>query len=166
MGIAQPTARAEAHGGTGASAPKNPLRTTSMPAEMPVSSHPGLVSTSASSRPRAAAARIQSDAILVSTRLKVFTREVRMLYPLGMTSTISTKGQITVPKGVRDALGLRPGTRVEFELTADGAVLRKGHRAGIRAVDRVLGILKREAPTDSLIDDMRGSVPSSFQRRG
>jgi AbrB family looped-hinge helix DNA binding protein len=82
-----------------------------------------------------------------------------------MTSTISTKGQITVPKAVRDKLGLRPGTRVEFELTAEGALLRKGHRGGVRAVDRALGILKREASTDSLIDDMRGPVPSSVRRR-
>lgn len=82
-----------------------------------------------------------------------------------MTSTISSKGQITVPKAVRDKLGLRPGARVEFELTADGAMLRKGHRAGVRAVDRVLGILKREASTDSLLDDMRGTVPSTLRRR-
>jgi AbrB family looped-hinge helix DNA binding protein len=55
-----------------------------------------------------------------------------------MTSTISAKGQITVPKAVRDKLGLRPGARVEFELTAEGVLLRKGHRGGVRAVDRVL----------------------------
>ena len=81
-----------------------------------------------------------------------------------MTSTISAKGQITVPKAVRDKLGLRAGTRVEFELTAEGVLLRKGSRGGVRAVDRVLGILKREAPTDSLIDDMRGRVPPSMRR--
>lgn len=82
-----------------------------------------------------------------------------------MTSTISAKGQITVPKAVRDKLGLRPGARVEFELTAEGVLLRKGQRGGVRAVDRVLGILKREAPTDSLVDDMRGPVPASVRRR-
>jgi antitoxin PrlF len=82
-----------------------------------------------------------------------------------MTSTISSKGQITVPKAVRDKLGLRPGTRVEFELTAEGALLRKGHRGGVRAVDRVLGILKREASTDSLIATMRGAVPPKVRRR-
>jgi AbrB family looped-hinge helix DNA binding protein len=82
-----------------------------------------------------------------------------------MTSTISAKGQITVPKAVRDELGLRPGTRVEFELTPLGALLRKGHPAGLRAVDRVLGILKREAPTDVLVDDMRGPVPAPVRRR-
>ena len=82
-----------------------------------------------------------------------------------MTSTISAKGQITVPKAVRDKLGLRPGTQVEVELTAEGALLRKGHRGGVRAVDRVLGILKREASTDLLIDDMRGPIPASLRRR-
>lgn len=82
-----------------------------------------------------------------------------------MTSTISSKGQITVPKAVRDKLGLRPGVRVEFELTPEGALLRKGARRGVRAVDRVLGILKRDASTDSLIDDMRGPVPASLRRR-
>jgi AbrB family looped-hinge helix DNA binding protein len=46
-----------------------------------------------------------------------------------MTSTISSKGQITVPKAVRDRLGLRAGTRVEFELVERGVMLRKG-RAG------------------------------------
>ena len=95
----------------------------------------------------------------------IFTLEVKTLYHYGMTSTISAKGQITVPKAVRDELGLRPGTRVEFELTAKGAFLRKGEPAGVRAVDRVLGVLKREAPTDVLIDEMRGPVPASVRRR-
>lgn len=74
-----------------------------------------------------------------------------------MTSTISSKGQITVPKGVRDRLGLRAGTTVEFELTDNGVLLRKGHK-GTRPVDRVRGILTRGRATDSLIDDMRGAA--------
>jgi AbrB family looped-hinge helix DNA binding protein len=82
-----------------------------------------------------------------------------------MTSTISSKGQITVPKAVRDQLGLRPGARVDFELTAHGVLMRKGHRGGVRAVDRVLGILKRRASTDSLIDEMRGPAPAPSRRR-
>jgi len=93
----------------------------------------------------------------------VFTLQVKTLYYSGITSTISAKGQITVPKAVRDELGLRPGTRVEFELTALGVLLRKGHPRGIRAVDRVLGILTREASTDVLVDDMRGRVPASYR---
>jgi antitoxin PrlF len=89
---------------------------------------------------------------------------VKTLYHDGMTSTISSKGQITVPKAVRDKLGLRPGVSVDFELTATGVLLRKGRR-GVRAVDRVLGILTRETSTDSLIDDMRGRRPAPSRRR-
>jgi AbrB family looped-hinge helix DNA binding protein len=82
-----------------------------------------------------------------------------------MTSTISAKGQVTVPKAVRDQLGLRPGTRVEFEIRPEGALLRKGQKGTVRAVDRVLGILEREASTDAVIRDMRGPVPAAWRKR-
>lgn len=73
-----------------------------------------------------------------------------------MNSSISTKGQVTVPKAVRDRLGLRAGTTVEFELTDDGGViLRKGH-TGERPVDRLRGVLDRRRSTDDLIAEMRG----------
>jgi AbrB family looped-hinge helix DNA binding protein len=75
-----------------------------------------------------------------------------------MTSTISSKGQVTVPKDVRDRLGLRTGTIVEFEITDTGVLLRKGHK-GIRPVDRVRGILGRSRSTDGLLDEMRGAAP-------
>ena len=81
-----------------------------------------------------------------------------------MTSTISSKGQITVPKRVRDQLGLRTGTTVEFELTAAGVLLRKGH-TGVRPVDRVRGILERRSRTDDLIADMRGTEPAGRNAR-
>jgi antitoxin PrlF len=42
-----------------------------------------------------------------------------------MKSTVSSKGQITVPKSVRTRYSLDPGTEVEFELREDGALLRK-----------------------------------------
>ena len=41
------------------------------------------------------------------------------------TATMTSKGQITVPKKVREALGLYDGTRVDFEVLTDGtAVIR------------------------------------------
>jgi AbrB family looped-hinge helix DNA binding protein len=36
------------------------------------------------------------------------------------TATVTSKGQITIPVKVREALGLKPGVRVDFYKNADG----------------------------------------------
>jgi antitoxin PrlF len=38
-------------------------------------------------------------------------------------STVTVKGQVTIPKPVRDRLGVKPGDEVKFELDADGRVV-------------------------------------------
>lgn len=40
-----------------------------------------------------------------------------------MTQRIGSKGQVVIPKGMRDRLGLHPGTEVEFELEHERVVL-------------------------------------------
>lgn len=75
-----------------------------------------------------------------------------------MRSTISSKGQVTVPADVRSRLGLLPGTPVEFELREEGVLLRKGV-TGTHPVDRVYGILRLGRPVDEVLDDMRGPRP-------
>ena len=80
---------------------------------------------------------------------------------MGMTSTISSKGQITVPKAVRDRLGLRAGSRVDFELVDRGVVMRKGRSGDVRAVEQVRGMLARQTSTDAIVDELRGSAPKS-----
>jgi antitoxin PrlF len=39
-----------------------------------------------------------------------------------MTTTITVKGQVTLPKKVRDAVGLKPGDKVEVRVTATGGI--------------------------------------------
>jgi antitoxin PrlF len=47
-----------------------------------------------------------------------------------MSTTITSKGQVTIPKKVRDFLGLAPGSAVEFEVSGSGEVtLRPTKRA-------------------------------------
>jgi antitoxin PrlF len=40
-----------------------------------------------------------------------------------LTTTVTVKGQVTLPKNVRDAVGIRPGDRVDVRTTAAGAVI-------------------------------------------
>ena len=40
-----------------------------------------------------------------------------------MSNQVTSKGQVTIPKKVRDFLGIKPGAAVEFEPVADGRVV-------------------------------------------
>ncbi len=75
-----------------------------------------------------------------------------------MKSTISSKGQITVPAALRDRLGLRPGTPVIFESHPRGALIRKGTK-GEHPVDLIFGTLHLEDSVDATLDALRGSRP-------
>lgn len=44
-----------------------------------------------------------------------------------MTTTLTVKGQVTIPKQIRDALGLKPGAAVKFAVNEHGEVVI--HRA-------------------------------------
>jgi antitoxin PrlF len=44
---------------------------------------------------------------------------------------ITSQGQITIPKAVRDALEVRPGDEVEFEASEDGFLIRHSTRKSI-----------------------------------
>lgn len=42
-----------------------------------------------------------------------------------MTHTVGTKGQVVIPKSLRDALKIQPGQEVVFERQGDGVVIRR-----------------------------------------
>ena len=60
-----------------------------------------------------------------------------------MESAITTKGQATIPKAVREHLGLKPGDRVKFFVHPDGSVVLLPKRR----VSALRGIVKaRQQP--------------------
>jgi AbrB family looped-hinge helix DNA binding protein len=71
-----------------------------------------------------------------------------------MKAVVSEKGQVTIPKPLRDRLGLRAGQILEFE--ARGGLLVARRRPGhVSPVDKVFGILPR-MDVDKEIEKMRG----------
>jgi AbrB family looped-hinge helix DNA binding protein len=79
-----------------------------------------------------------------------------------MKATVSERGQITIPKRLRDRLGLRPGSVMDFEEAGGRLVGRKLVRAD--HLDELVGIIRLEGSTDAFLDDVRGPVPDAGPR--
>jgi len=77
-----------------------------------------------------------------------------------MSTTITTKGQVTIPKPVRDRLNLKPGTAVDFELTDDGRVVlvKSGRRSKPKRsrFERIRGSATVAITTEELMALTRG----------
>jgi AbrB family looped-hinge helix DNA binding protein len=71
-----------------------------------------------------------------------------------MKTTVSERGQITVPRKVRSTLALRPGSQLHIELVPGGFLARKKvEQSPWRAV---VGMLRAPQDSDRLVDRMRG----------
>jgi len=70
---------------------------------------------------------------------------------------MTTKGQVTLPKRLRDHLGLKPGSDVEFELAEDGRVFLKAHNQPPESrFARLRGSAKLGMTTDEIMALTRG----------
>ena len=56
-------------------------------------------------------------------------------------ATLTSKGQITIPKEIRDRLGLQPGDRMTFTLMPDSTVVM---RVKTRSVMDLAGVLRKK----------------------
>lgn len=61
--------------------------------------------------------------------------------PAGIRSTLTTKSQTTVPRGVRDALHVGPGDQLEYEIRGDQALIRRARPADATEDPVLLGFL-------------------------
>lgn len=72
-----------------------------------------------------------------------------------MLATLTSKGQITLPKEIRDALKLDSGAKLDFSLQADGSVNVRPLKS---SVSSLFGILKRPGGKASSIEEQKKSV--------
>lgn len=73
-----------------------------------------------------------------------------------MRAIVADRGQVTIPKALRQRLGIAPRTVLEFR--EDNGRLVAEKVAENDPVTAVLGCLKLDRPTDDLLADMRGGM--------
>lgn len=66
-------------------------------------------------------------------------------------STMTSKGQTTIPKDIRDGLGMKPGDRMTFTLLPDGTVIM---RVKNRSLAGLAGALHKEGQEPVPVDRM------------
>lgn len=69
-------------------------------------------------------------------------------------SRVSEKGQVTIPKRIRERLGIQAGELLEFEEARGRLVARKA--VDRDPVDEVYGVLELGESTDALLKRLRG----------
>ena len=83
------------------------------------------------------------------------------------TTRLSSKGQVVLPKGVRESHGWAAGTEFVVESTPDGVLLRAVKPFPATELDGVFGSLSRRGPSRSLAEmdeGIRAEVARRMQR--
>jgi len=79
-----------------------------------------------------------------------------------ITATVSDKGQVTLPKPLRDQLGLRPGSRLEFLVGADGVMQVRVLATGSKLL---AGLLARPGEATRALSDQDAAVTEAVRAR-
>ena len=87
-----------------------------------------------------------------------------MAKPEPLTTTLSTKGQVILPQGVRKARNWGPGTRLVVEDTPEGVLLRPASVFATTDPNEVFGSLRYAGPAKS-IEDMDAGIAAEARRR-
>jgi AbrB family looped-hinge helix DNA binding protein len=78
-----------------------------------------------------------------------------------MPTTVTSKGQVTIPKPIRDRLGIKPGTKVAFSLDKDGRAFiqaEDGGRPLTSRFERLRGTATTRLSTDEIMALTRGEA--------
>jgi antitoxin PrlF len=85
-----------------------------------------------------------------------------------MTTTVTSKGQVTLPKKIREAAGIKPGDKVDVRSTASGGVYiekpgaASAYRKKLQGLDRT-GFIGG-ATTDEIMLELRGDPADDYKK--
>jgi len=80
------------------------------------------------------------------------------------TTILSTKGQVILPKAIRDQRNWAAGARLIVEETPDGVLLKSEPVFASATIDAVFGSLNHEGPARS-VEDMDAAIVAEAKRR-
>lgn len=72
-----------------------------------------------------------------------------------MLATLTSKGQVTLPKEIRDALNLDAGAKLDFSIQPDGTLCV---RALKRSATAIIGLLQKPVGKAASVDEMSRAV--------
>jgi AbrB family looped-hinge helix DNA binding protein len=78
------------------------------------------------------------------------------------TATISSKGQVTIPKSVRDLLRVETGDEVDFFVNDRGDVVVRGVGGDVRELK---GFLKRPGQRRLSVEEMNAAIGQAHARK-
>ncbi len=79
-----------------------------------------------------------------------------------MLATVTDKGQVTVPKEIRDKTGIVPGSRLDFEVQEDGTLLV---RVLTRGADSLFGLVHRPGIKPRSVEEMDQGIAAAAGAR-
>ena len=85
---------------------------------------------------------------------------------MNVRARVSSKGQLVLPKAVRDAYGLTAGSEVEVESAGDAILLRPTRKKARRtySIEEVAGFLKYDGPPVTL-EGMERALEDEVRRK-
>lgn len=87
-----------------------------------------------------------------------------MAVPESAATTVSTKGQVILPKAIRERRRWGPGTRLIVEDTPDGVLLKPAPLFPSTRPENVFGILKYSGPPKTL-EEMDAAITAEVKGR-
>jgi AbrB family looped-hinge helix DNA binding protein len=78
------------------------------------------------------------------------------------TATVTSKGQVTIPKAVRDLMHIDTGDQIDFVVTERGDILVRGVNLDIRALR---GLLRRPRRTNVSVEEMDAAILRQHARK-
>ena len=75
------------------------------------------------------------------------------------SSTLTSKGQVTIPKAVRDQLKLHPGDRLDFLVQQDGKMVVRKASISLKEIE---GILHRADVKPVSVEEMNRAIRKRF----